>query len=456
MRSLKSLNDAQTFYLETLGCPKNLVDSEKIAYLFKSQGYKKAESPDSADIITVNTCGFILQAKEESIDTILNLAEYKKSGRCKLLIVTGCLVELYEEELRQNLPEVDHFFNLHSISNLSRVLSAQSGTKMNKISPAIDRMLLTPPHYAYLRISDGCNNHCSYCLIPRIRGGLRSRPIPELVQEAKTLARQGVKELILIAQDIGNYGQDLYGRSCLQKLLAELDKISSLHWIRLLYLNPQHISEALLSQIAESDKICHYLDIPIQHINDEILRRMNRKISRKEILQKLDLVRKMLPDASIRTSIIVGFPGETKSQFEELLNFIQSQKFQKLGCFLYSQEEGTPAASFYPQVPEKEKKAHYNRLMGIQQDISHTFLSKFIGKKITVIVDRKIGVKTFECRTEFDAPEVDGVVYLEAENVDEGQLHEVEIIDSLEYDLIGRLTTSKGKKYLSEKEKSIR
>lgn len=454
MRSLKSLDDAQTFYIETLGCPKNLVDSEKIAYLFKSQGYKKAESPDSADIIIVNTCGFILPAKEESIDTILNLAEYKKSGRCKLLIVTGCLVELYEEELRQNLPEVDHFFNLHSISNLSRVLSPQSGTKANKILPSIDRMLLTPPHYAYLRISDGCNNHCSYCLIPRIRGKLRSRPIPELVQEAKTLARQGVKELILIAQDIGDYGEDLYGRSGLQKLLAELDKISSLYWIRLLYLNPQHISEDLLSQIAESDKICHYLDIPIQHINDEILRRMNRKISRKEILQRLDLVQTMLPDASIRTSIIVGFPGETESQFEELLNFIQSQKFQKLGCFSYSQEEGTPAASFYPQVTEKEKKARYNRLMGIQQDISRTLLSKFIGKKITVIVDRKIGEKTFECRTEFDAPEVDGVVYLEAENVDEGQLHEVEIIDSLEYDLIGRLATNKGKNTSQRKKRA--
>jgi ribosomal protein S12 methylthiotransferase len=450
---LKSLKNAQTFYLETLGCPKNLIDSEKVAYLFKSHDYKKAESPESADIIIVNTCGFILPAKKESIDTILELAEYKKSGRCRLFIVMGCLVELYEEELREKLQEVDYFFNLSSISNLPKALSFPHTPEMGKITPATGRMLLTPPHYAYLRISDGCNNHCSYCLIPRIRGELRSRPIPELVEEAKLLAGQDVKELILIAQDIGNYGQDLYGKNRLQELLARLEAIPSLQWIRLLYLNPQHISESLLYQIAESSKICHYLDIPIQHINDKILQRMNRKTSRKEIFQKLDLIRTILPDASIRTSIIVGFPGETKNQFEELLDFIRSQQFQKLGCFLYSQENGTPAASFYPQVPEKEKEARYDQLMSIQQEMSKGLLSKFVGKKISVIVDRKIGEKTFECRTEFDAPEIDGVVYLEAENLNEGQLQEVEVIDSLEYDLIGRLTMNEINKTLSKKEK---
>jgi ribosomal protein S12 methylthiotransferase len=450
MIGLKSLKDAQTFYLETLGCPKNLVDSEKIAYLFQKYGYKQVDSPESADIITVNTCGFILPAKEESLETILGLAEYKKTGGCKSLIVTGCLVELYEDKLRQELPEVDHFFNLSSISNLPKILSPQSGIKPDKMTHSTGRILLTPPHYAYLRISDGCSNHCSYCLIPKIRGELRSRPIPELVGEAKLLAKQGVKELIVIAQDIGNYGRDLYGKSCLQELLAQLEELPSLQWIRLLYLNPQHISESLLYQIAESKKICHYLDIPIQHINDEILKRMNRKISREEIFQKLDLIHNTL-DASIRTSIIVGFPGETKRQFEELLDFIQSYQFQKLGCFLYSQEEGTQAASLYPQVPEKEKEARYDQLMSIQQEISKSFLSKFVGKKMLVIVDRKIGETTFECRTEFDAPEIDGVVYLESENVHEGEMHEVEIIDSLEYDLIGRLTMNESNKTKQKK-----
>ncbi len=423
---LKSLKN---FYIETLGCPKNLVDSEKIAAIFVENNYKIVDNPSEAEIIIINTCGFIKPAKEESIETILQMADYKESGNCKYLIVTGCLVERYEAELRKSIPEVDYFFNLKNFSNINYLLNSHAHIDSNK------RHLLTPSHYAYLRISDGCDNNCSYCAIPKIRGRLRSKPIPELINEASQLVNNGVKELIIIAQDIGNYGLDLYGERKLCELLSELDKINKLHWIRLMYLHPKHISEKLLLQIAKSKKICKYLDIPLQHINDRILQQMNRRISKKEIIQKLNLIRKIIPDVALRTSFIVGFHGEAEDEFQELLEFVRTQRFSKLGCFVYSQEEGTEAAKLKEQIIERIKHRRLDAIMKCQQNISKKILKKFVGQKLKVIVDKKIEDSIFECRTEFDAPEIDGVVYLQGENVDVGEIVEVEITDSLEYDL---------------------
>jgi ribosomal protein S12 methylthiotransferase len=427
LKSLKKL------YIESLGCPKNLVDSEKIAAIFIKNDYKLVNEPSEAEIVVVNTCGFIKPAKEESIETILQMADYKESGNCKYLIVTGCLVQRYEAELRKSLPEVDYFFNLKNFSNINYLLNSHAHIDSNK------RHLLTPSHYAYLRISDGCDNNCSYCAIPKIRGRLRSKPIPELINEASQLVNSGVKELIIIAQDIGNYGLDLYGERKLCELLSELDKINKLYWIRLMYLHPKHISEKLLKLIAKSKKICKYLDIPIQHINDRILQQMNRRISKKEIIQKLNLIRKIIPDVALRTSLIVGFPGETEEEFQELLEFVGTQRFSKLGCFVYSQEEGTGAAKLKEQIPERIKHRRLDAIMKCQQNISKEILEKFVGQKLKVIVDKKIEDSIFECRTEFDAPEIDGIVYLPDIDVNVGEMTEVKIKDSLEYDLIAKL-----------------
>lgn len=431
---MKAIKNCQKFYIESLGCPKNLVDSEKIAAIFIKNDYQIVDNPSEAEIIVINTCGFIQPAKEESIDTILQMSDYKKSGNCKYLIVTGCLVQRYEAELRKSLPEVDYFFNLKNFFNINYLLNKHNYTISDK------RHLLTPSHYAYLRISDGCDNNCSYCAIPKIRGRLRSKPIPELINEARQLVKNGVKELIIIAQDIGNYGLDLCEKSKLCELLSELDKIDNLSWIRLMYLHPKHISEKLLKLIAKSEKICKYLDIPLQHINDRILQQMNRRISKKEIIQKLNLIRKIIPDVALRTSLIVGFPGETEEEFQELLEFVRTQKFSKLGCFSYSQEEGTKAANFTPQIAERVKKQRFNLIMKSQQNISQKILEKFVGQKLNVIVDKKIEDSIFECRTEFDAPEIDGIVYLKDANLNVGDSVCIIIQDSLEYDLIGSIS----------------
>lgn len=434
---LKSL---KKFYIESLGCPKNLVDSEKISAIFTKNDYQMVDNPSEAEIIVINTCGFIQPAKEESIDTILQMSEYKDTGNCKYLIVAGCLVQRYEAELRKLLLEVDYFFNLINFSNINNLLNNHNYIDANK------RHLLTPSHYAYLRISDGCNNYCSYCAIPNIRGKLQSCVFSELIKEAEYLAGKGVKELIIIAQDIGNYGLDLYEKEKLYELLFELDKINNLSWIRLMYLHPKHISEKLLKLIAKSEKICKYLDIPIQHINDRILNMMNRKISKNEIIKKLNLVKEIIPEAALRTTILVGFPGETDEEFQELLEFVKIQKFSKLGCFSYSKEEGTKAEILNPQIPERIKKSRLNTILKFQQNISKKILEKYVGEKLNVIVDRKVGDSVFECRTEFDAPEIDGIVYLQDVDVNVGDIVCIIIQDSLEYDLIGSISPFTKKK----------
>jgi len=417
------------FYIETLGCPKNLVDSEVITSNILDSGCELTHDPQNAEILIVNTCGFIQPAKEESIDVILDFVRMKKEGKCKKLIVVGCLVQRYKEELQESIPEVDIFLGLDEISEINNVLHWEA--------PFEDkRFILTPKHYAYLRISDGCENFCSYCTIPFIRGPIHSKPLEDIVNEAKQLVAQGVKEIILIAQDIGNYGVDLYGENRLIELLEALDKIENLKWLRLLYLNPQHITKKLLITIKNSSKICKYLDIPIQHISDTILKKMNRKTSKKDILQTLDLIHTLVPELTIRTTFIVGFPGETDKDFEELLDFVQMQKFNRLGAFTYYQEEGTKAASLPDQVPEHIKQKRYEKLMAVQKVISQDSLESYIGKKLSVIVDKKIKPKIYECRSEFDAPDIDGIVFLEEIEANVGDIIEVEIVDSLEYDLI--------------------
>ena len=417
------------FYIETLGCPKNLVDSEMITSNILDSGYALTQDPKDAEILIVNTCGFIQPAKEESIEVILDFVRLKKEGICKKLIVVGCLVQRYKKELAESIPEVDLFLGLNEISEISHIL--------NTAYPLEDkRFILTPKHYAYLRISDGCENFCSYCTIPFIRGPIRSKPIYEIVNEARQLVDQGVKEIIIIAQDVGNYGVDIYGKSRLNELLLMLDTIEDLRWLRLLYLNPQHITEELLLIIKNSKRFCKYLDIPVQHISENILQKMNRKTSNKDIIQALDKIDDLIPELCIRTTFIVGFPGETDKDFEELLKFIQTQKFDRLGAFTYYQEEGTKAASLPDQVPEHIKQRRYERLMEIQKTISQNKLESFIGKKLSVIVDKKIKPKIYECRSEFDAPDIDGIVFLEEAEANIGDIIDVEIVDSLEYDLI--------------------
>lgn len=417
------------FYIETLGCPKNLVDSEVITSNIQDVGYKLVSNPKTAEVLIVNTCGFIQPAKEESIDVILDFVRFKKEGKCKKLIVVGCLVQRYKEELKKSIPEVDHFFGLDEISEINHILNSENSFEEK-------RFILTPKHYAYLRISDGCENFCSYCAIPFIRGPVRSKPINEIVDEAQQLVDQGVKEIIVIAQDIGNYGVDIYGESQLNELLLALDKIANLRWLRLLYLNPQHITKELLFTIKNSKRICKYLDIPIQHISDNILKKMNRKTSKKDIIQTLDMIHNLVPELTIRTTFIVGFPGETEKDFEELHGFIQEQKFDRLGAFKYYQENGTKAASLPDQVPEYIKQKRFEKLMEEQKTISQDRLESYIGKKLSVIVDKKIKPKIYECRSEFDAPDIDGIVFLEEADVNVGDIIEVEIVDSLEYDLI--------------------
>ena len=417
------------FYIETLGCPKNLVDSEVIVSNIQDVGYKLVSNPKTAEVLIVNTCGFIQPAKEESIDVILDFVRFKKEGNCKKLIVVGCLVQRYKEELKKSIPEVDQFLDLSEISHIKEVLNSDTSYEDN-------RYILTPPHYAYLRISDGCENFCSYCAIPFIRGPVRSKPINEIVDEAQQLVDQGVKETIVIAQDIGNYGVDIYGESRLNELLLTLDKTNDLSWLRLLYLNPQHITKELLFTIKNSKRICKYLDIPLQHISDKILKKMNRKTSKKDIIQALDMIHNLVPELTIRTTFIVGFPGETEKDFEELHGFIQEQKFDRLGAFKYYQENGTKAASLPDQVPEHIKQKRFEKLMKAQKTISQDRLESFIGKKLSVIVDKKIKPKIYECRSEFDAPDIDGIVFLEEADVNVGDIVEVEIVDSLEYDLI--------------------
>ncbi len=419
----------------SLGCSKNLVDSEVFANIVEQSGYSITDKLEEAEVIIINTCGFILDAKEESIDTILAAAEHKKTGKCRKLVVTGCLVKRYFQKIKETIPEIDNLIELKDFDKFAAIFGS---------TPTSKRKLLTLPHFAYLRVSDGCNNHCSYCAIPSIRGELKSVPIEKLVKEARSLAGRGVKELILTAQDTANYGVDIYGEPRLSQLLKELHKIENLDWIRILYLHPAHITTKIIDTIAHLPKVCKYFEIPIQHINNEILQSMNRKVTKERIKEIITEIRTKIPKAIIRTTLIIGYPGESEDKYIELRDFIKEMKFERLGVFSYSREEDTPAFDLVEQIPKKIAEERKEEIMMLQQTISENFLANLIGKKIKVIIDRigKEGEFPFEGRSYFDAPEIDGTVFIEEGETEIGKIVTVEITDSWEYDLVGKIVKS--------------
>ena len=448
----------------SLGCSKNLIDTEVAIGMFKKNNYKIVNNPEEADILVINTCGFIESAKEEAINTILEMAEYKKK-RCKYLIAMGCLVQRYYDDLIKLLPEVDLFIKIDEYNNLwdkiedlvKRDIVEKSKTKtskkiseieplpMPKYNEFMERIVTTGKNYAYLKIGEGCSNKCTYCAIPYIRGPFVSREMDEILNEAKMLAKKGIKELIVIAQDTTKYGVDIYGESKLAELLEKLGKIDGIEWIRFLYSYPEGITDELIKTVANNNKIAKYFDIPIQHISNPILKKMNRRTSKENIISIIEKIRKQIPDVTLRTSLIVGFPGETNENFEELLEFVKTTKFDKLGVFKYSKEEGTPAARLPEQIHGNTKKARYNKIMAEQQKISKQVLENKVGKNYKVLVeDMSFDGKYFVGRTMQDVPEEDGLVYIE--NDGSFDINEIlnnfvncKITDVTNYDLKGKI-----------------
>lgn len=446
----------------SLGCSKNLIDTEVTIGMFKSNNYKIVNNPEDADVLVINTCGFIESAKEEAINTILEMAEYKKQ-RCRYLIVMGCLVQRYYEDLIKALPEVDLFIKIDEYDklwnkiedllkrNIVEKSKTKTSMKISDIKPLpmptfnefYERVVTTGKNYAYLKIGEGCSNKCTYCAIPYIRGPFVSRKMEEILQEAEMLSRKGIKELIVIAQDTTKYGVDIYGESKLAELLQSLSKIKGIEWIRFLYSYPEGITDELIETVANNDKIAKYFDIPIQHISNSILRKMNRKTNRENITNLIEKIRKQIPNVTLRTSLIVGFPGETQEDFEELLAFVKNTKFDRLGTFMYSKEDGTPAARLPEQVHGNTKKSRYNKIMKAQAEISLKNLEKKIGKEYKVLIeDMSFDGRYFIGRTMYDVPEEDGLVYIKNdENSNEKSILNnfvnCKITDVSNYDLIG-------------------
>ena len=426
----------------SLGCSKNLVDTEKTIGIFKANNFEIVNNPEEAEVIVINTCGFIESAKEEAINTILEMAEYKKK-KCKYLIAMGCLVERYKEELEKAIPEVDLWIKYSEYNSLwERIVNLLEGNKnidkYNNFDAVEERVISTGNNFAYLKIADGCSNRCTYCAIPYIRGPQISRKMEDIIKEANKLAKDGYKEIILIAQDTTKYGIDIYGRPRLAELLQELCKIDGIHWIRFLYAYPETIDDELIKVVKENEKICKYFDIPIQHISDTVLKRMNRQSDGKSIRRLIQKLRKEIPEVVIRTTVMVGFPGETKEDFEELYNFLKEAKFDKLGCFSYSKEDGTPAARIKEQIHPMTKKSRYNKIMALQQQISKENLERQIDREVDVLVeDKSFDGKTYIGRTYMDVPEIDGIVYLKSNNnLQSGDFTKAKIIDVSSYDLI--------------------
>lgn len=434
----------------SLGCDKNLVDTEVMLGLLASRGYEMIEDETQADVIVINTCCFIHDAKQESVDTILEMAEYKKCGQLKALIVTGCLAERYRQEILDEIPEVDAVLGTSAYDKiLDAVDTALNGRKLLKTEdlkriPCVDtkRQVTTGGHYAYLKIAEGCDKHCTYCIIPKIRGTFRSVPMERLTAEAKMLAEQGVKELILVAQETTLYGKDLYGEKCLPRLLKELCKISGLQWIRILYCYPEEITDELITVMKEEPKVCHYLDLPIQHASDEILKRMGRRTSKQELKDIVAKLRKEIPDICLRTTLITGFPGETQAQHEELMEFVDEMEFDRLGVFTYSQEEDTPAAVMPEQINEEVKQARQAELMELQQEIAFDAAEQMIGREMLVMIEGKVADEpAYVGRTYRDAPNVDGLIFVETgELLETGDFARVIVTGAQEYDLIGGLS----------------
>lgn len=426
-----------------LGCSKNLVDTEMTIGLFKENNYKVVNNPEDADILVINTCGFIASAQEEAINTILEMAEYKKK-RCKYLIVMGCLVQRFKEELEKAIPEVDLWIKYKSYDTIWKQIEQvikPEGTKKENLD-FLDRVITTGENFAYLRIAEGCSNYCTYCAIPKIRGPFVSRKMENILEEAEKLAKEGYKEIVVIAQDTTKYGIDIYGKPMLAELLSKLCEIEGIKWIRFLYSYPETITQELIDVVKKEEKICKYFDIPIQHISDNVLKRMNRKSDGKSIRKIIEKLRKEIPNVIIRTTVMVGFPGETKENFEELYDFVKEAKFERLGAFSYSKEEGTPAKMMPNQVHPQTKKARYNKIMKLQQEISKENLKKQIGRKLEVLVETKtFDGKYYVGRSYMDVPDIDGLVYIEmVDKALEGKFVECEIVDTNEYDLIAKIT----------------
>ena len=433
----------------SLGCDKNLVDSEVMLGLLDKKGYQIVDSEEDADIIVVNTCCFIHDAKEESIQTILEMAEYKKEGKLKALIVTGCLAQRYQQEIIDEIPEVDAVLGTtsydHIVEAVEEALAGNGHVVLEDVDALPDvkekRLVTTGGHYAYMKIAEGCDKHCTYCIIPKLRGNYRSVPMEKLLAEAKDLADQGVKELILVAQETTVYGKDLYGEKSLHKLLRELCKISGIQWIRILYCYPEEIYDELIQTIKEENKVCHYLDLPIQHASDAVLKRMGRRTSKAQLVEIIEKLRKEIPDISLRTTLITGFPGETQEQHEELKDFVDEMEFDRLGVFTYSPEEDTPAATMTEQIPEEVKEDRQAELMELQQEIAFDLAEDMVGREVLVMIEGKVADENaYVGRTYKDAPNVDGLIFINTdEELMSGDFARVRVTGALEYDLIGEL-----------------
>ncbi len=425
----------------SLGCSKNLVDTEMMIGLFKNNNFKIVNNPKEAEIIVINTCGFIEPAKQEAINTILEMSEYKNK-KCKYLIVMGCLVERYKKDLQKLLPEVDLFLSIKEYEKawdeISKLINIPEEGKYTNME-YLEREISTGNNMAYLKIAEGCSNRCTYCAIPAIRGPFESRKIEDVLEEAEQLAKKGVKELVVIAQDTTKYGIDLYGKPRLVELLEKLCKIEGFKWIRFLYAYPETITDELIDVVKNNEKICNYFDIPIQHISNPVLKKMNRKSNEESIKELIKKIRKEIPNVIIRTSLIVGFPGETQEDFEKLCEFVKTAKFDRMGAFTYSKEDGTPAERLPNQIHGNTKKARYNKIMKIQKEISDQKGKEKIGKTYEVLVENKsFDGKYLVGRTYMDVPDEDGVVYIESSDTSLiGKFIKVKITDYSDYDLVG-------------------
>lgn len=431
----------------SLGCDKNRVDAEVMLSSLKERGYNIVNAPEDADIIIVNTCGFIESAKEESIETILEMAQNKKNGRCKGVIATGCMAQRYSRELMEEMPELDAVVGTGSYGEIADVADEiirgnHNIIRTGEINYNLDyekRIISTPSHYAYIKIAEGCSNNCTYCIIPKLRGRFRSRAMESIVMEAEELAKSGVKELILVAQDTTMYGRDLYGYKALPELLRRLECIDGIRWIRLLYSYPEEITDELIAAVGESNKICHYFDIPLQHVSNNVLKAMNRRNTYEDTVSLINKLRSKIPDVIIRTTFIVGFPGESREDFQQLYSFLEDYKLDRVGIFTYSQEEDTPAAAMENQIDEKIKEERKNLLMKLQRKIVKEKNRSYIGKTFDVIIDEKDNKGIYYGRTYGDAPDIDQQVIIKDFGgvLNSGDIIRVRIKDAYTYDLLG-------------------
>lgn len=433
----------------SLGCDKNLVDTEVMLGFLASRGYEMTDDETQADIIVINTCCFIHDAKEESIRNILDMAEYKKEGKVKALVVTGCLAQRYKQEIIDEIPEVDAVLGTTSyediVEAIDEALKGEKHVIMHDLEelPENDtkRLVTTGGHFAYLKIAEGCDKHCTYCIIPKIRGNFRSVPMERILKEANDLAEQGVKELILVAQETTLYGKDIYGKKSLHLLLQELCKINGIRWIRVLYCYPEEIYDELIQVMKTEPKVCHYLDLPIQHASDAILKRMGRRTSKQELIDIVGKLREEIPDITLRTTLITGFPGETEEQHQELMDFVDEMEFDRLGVFTYSPEEDTPAAGMPDQIDEEVKEDRQAELMELQQEIAFDLADDMIGREVLVMIEGKVADENaYVGRTYKDAPNVDGLIFINtSEELMSGDFARVRVTGAMEYDLIGEL-----------------